>query len=176
MSRVSKKNARKPKSSVADRVALKTPQSRTRVKALRVAASDTKRDTPVVKRTKPADSAGSSRKPKSKLKTAVVERSMVKASPPVGLGVVLAEMAAAAENNPVGIQAARVTEENSIMPNARLSETASGPWSPLIMLLRQQTFAVSIMFDLMRTQQDWVWRSARLPIGAGSWARPAPLS
>lgn len=170
MSRVSNKNARKPKTSVADRIARKTPPSRTRVKALRVAASDTKRDTPVSKRTRPADSAGSSRNPKSKLKNAIVERSTVKASPPVGLDVVLAEMEAAAEKNTIGVQAARVAEQHRTMPTAMLSEPAAGSWSPLIMMLRQQTFAVSIMFDLIRTQQEWFWRSARLPIGAGSRA------
>ena len=179
MSRVSNKNARKPKHSVADRadrIVRKTPSSRTRVEALRVAASDTKRDTPVSKRTRPADSAASSPNPKSKLKTAVAERSTVKASQPVGLDVVLAEMAAAAEQNTIGIQVAHVAKENCIIPNSRLPETAAGPWSPMIMLVRQQTFAVSIMFDLIRTQQEWFWRSARLPIGTGSRGSTIPAT
>ena len=167
MNRTPKKNASKPNNSVVDRIARKPPASRTTNKALRVAGSETKREAPNTKRTRPADSIEKMRKPKSKLKGATVEQLTLKASAPrVGLSELLAEMeAAAAKPNDVGVQTAQSADcENiCIEPTARLPKPAAGPWSPMILLLRQQTFIGLTMLNLIRTQQEWFWRSGRLP-------------
>jgi FtsZ-interacting cell division protein ZipA len=161
------------------RTAVKTPVSRTKAKkktstarslALKNTADEVKKRSIVAKAAE--ELVAAPRKQSAELKRkpvaeAAVERSPLEPPvPAMGLSERPSDMASAASHSngaAARTEKPAVIENGGVQPAPEPSADAVGPWSPLLMLIKQQTLVTATMFNIMRSQQEWIWRGGRLP-------------